>query len=308
MKAVLARLDRLQQRYPAVSVPISVFKRFGEHGGGRLSATISYWSFFSIFPLMLAFVTVLNIVLQDDPETRRDLVDGALGQVPVIGNQLSTDQAIGGSWIAIAFGLAAAIWTGLAAAMALQFALNEVWDVPVYERPNGAIKRLKALGFLVVLAIGVSLSTLAANVASILDWGVGAAVAGVVLTFVVDAAIVLFAFFVLVKGHNSFRKLLPGTIVAGIGLTVLQLVGSWIVRRYISGASDTYGTFAIVIALLSWFFLLSRVVLLSAELNAVLANRVNPRSLLPDQEMTDGDRRAAELDAQRVVRDERLAA
>ena len=126
------------------------------------------------------------------------------------------------------------------------------------------------------------------------------------VTFVVNAAILLFAYWMLTTGNHSVRELLPGTVFAGAGLTILQLVGAWVVRRYISGASDTYGTFAIVIALLSWFLLVSRVILLGAELSAVVAADVTPRSLLADQDLTDGDRRAAELDAQRVRRDERL--
>lgn len=306
MKSVLARLDRLQQRYPAVALPIAVFKRFGEHGGGRLASTISYWSFFSIFPLMLAFVTILNVVLKDDPETRQDLVDGALGQVPVIGSELGADHALGGSWVTITLGVLAAVWTGLAAAKALQVALDEVWDVPMFERPNGAVQRVKALAFLVVLAIGISLSTGASNATKIFDAPGVVWVLGLVVTFVVDSAVVLFAFWMLTSRRHTIRELLPGTLFAGVGLVALQVLGTWVVQRYISGASDTYGTFAIVIALLSWFFLVSRVVLLGAELSAVLAFGVSPRSLLADQDLTEGDRRAAELDAQRVRRDERI--
>ena len=88
MKKLLGNLDTFQQRHRVVALPVATFKRFGEHGGGRLASTVSYWSFFSIFPLMLAFVTVLNIVLEDRPDTRQQLLDGALGQVPLIASEL----------------------------------------------------------------------------------------------------------------------------------------------------------------------------------------------------------------------------
>src|SRR5215212_4878536 len=78
---VVARLDGFQQRHRTLGLPIAVFKRFGEHGGGRLSATVSYYAFFSLFPLLLVFVTILGLVLADDPDLSRDLVDGALGQI-----------------------------------------------------------------------------------------------------------------------------------------------------------------------------------------------------------------------------------
>ena len=63
-------------------------------------------------------------------------------------------------------------------------------------------------------------------------------------------------------------------------------------RRYIAGASDTYGTFAVVIALLSWFYLVSRVVLMSAQANHVLADGLSPRRLRADGPPTEADRRA----------------
>jgi YihY family inner membrane protein len=304
VKRVLERLDRLQQRFPFLSLPIAVFKRFGEHGGGRLVTTISYWSFFSIFPLLLAFVAILNVVLRDDEDLRQDLLDGALGQVPVIGTQLGeAQQELGGSWVTIAIGVLAAIWAGLGAANALQTALDEIWDTPGFERPNGAVQRLRAITFLLILAVGLSMSTLAVSATSFVESGGATLVLGLVMSFLVNVAILMATFWLMISGHNSWRELLPGAVLAGAALVGLQALGRWVVTRYINGASDTYGTFAIVIALLSWFYLVSRVVLLSAELNAVLVHQLTPRSLVPSTQMTEGDRRAILLDHRRVERD-----
>ena len=93
----LIRADGVQQRHRWLAVPFAVNKRFGEHDGTRLAATVSYYSFFSVFPLLLVFVTILGLVLDDDPELRQDLVDGALGQVPVLGDQLASNTGLQGS-------------------------------------------------------------------------------------------------------------------------------------------------------------------------------------------------------------------
>jgi YihY family inner membrane protein len=306
LKRILAKLQEVQARRPVLAVPLAVVKRFGEHGGGRLAASISYWSFFSLFPLLLAFVTILNIVLQDDDTTRQDLVDGALGQIPVIGSQLGAEHPLGGSWLAVSFGLLGAVWAGLAAVNALQAALDEIWDVPRFQRPNGAVKRAKALAFLVLLAVGIGVSTVASNAADIIRSTAVVTALGLLVTFVVDAALLLATFWLLTTGRNPVRTLWPGTVFSAAGLVGLQVLGTWVVQRYIKGASDTYGTFAVVIALLSWFFLLSRVVLYGAELNGVLARQVWPRTMVGEGELTRGDRRASELDAERVQIDERL--
>ena len=307
MTRILERLDRLQRRRQWLALPLAVFKRFGEHGGGRLATTISYWSFFSIFPLLLAFVTVLNAVLKNNPQRRQDLVDGALGQVPVIGSQLADSQkALGGSWTTVVFSVLVAVWSGLAAANALQTALDEISDTPAFDRPNVAIHRLRSIAFLLLFAIGISASTLALASPQLANLGPFAGVVGLLLSFLVNTAILLATFWLFITGPNTLKELLPGALVAAAAIVVLQLLGTFIVSRYIAGASDTYGTFAVVIALLSWFFLVSRVVLLGAELNTVLRNQVWPRSLVGSTEATDGDRRAVHLDARRVQRDRRI--
>jgi len=113
-------------------------------------------------------------------------------------------------------------------------------------------------------------------------------------------------FSVLVVQRRPMRGQLPGIVVGAVLLVALQQLGSFVVRRYIAGASDTYGTFAIVFGLLSWFYLVSRVVLMSAELNTVLDDRLSPRRLLASGPPTDADRRAALLDVHRIQRDPEL--
>ena len=126
------------------------------------------------------------------------------------------------------------------------------------------------------------------------------------ISFVINALILYATFALFITGRNAMRELLPGVLVAAAAIVALQALGTLIVTRYIAGARDTYGTFAVVIALLSWFFLVSRVVLLGAELNAVLHHELTPRSLVGSTPVTDGDRRAVLYDARRVQRDRRI--
>jgi uncharacterized BrkB/YihY/UPF0761 family membrane protein len=179
-------------------------------------------------------------------------------------------------------------------------------DVPMHGRANFAVKKVRALLFLVAFAIGLSTSTFLASLAAVFDIGPLAGVGSVVATLVVNIAILLMMFTVLPARRRALRQTLPGAVIGGVLLTLLLQIGRWVVERYIAGASDTYGTFAIVIALLSWFALVSQVVLLAAEANEVIGNRLWPRSMLPGSPLTDADERAALLDMQRVQRDVRF--
>ncbi|MGI9053238.1 MAG: YihY/virulence factor BrkB family protein [Ilumatobacteraceae bacterium] len=303
----LERVDAFHQRHRWTAVPFAVNKRFGEHDGSRLAATVSYYSFFSVFPLLLVFVTILGLVLQDNDDLRRDLLDSALAQIPLIGTQLTAEQSpLEGNVLALVIGLATAIWAGMAAIGALQQGLDEISDVPVYGRPNFAMKRLRSVVFLAALAVGLVGSVTLANLATLFGTGVLGGALGLVGTFIVNTGLVLAMFTVLPAQRRPVRELLPGAVTAGVGLVLLQLLGSFVVRRFIAGANDTYGTFAAVIALLSWFHLVSRLLLLSAQVNEVRASNLWPRRLVGSSPMTEGDRRAMLLDVQRVQRDPRV--
>ena len=85
---VVAKLDARQRRHAAAAVPVAVAKKFREDSASSLAALIAYYAFFSLFPLLLVFVSVLGFVLQGDPSLRDDVVHTALSQIPVVGAQL----------------------------------------------------------------------------------------------------------------------------------------------------------------------------------------------------------------------------
>jgi uncharacterized BrkB/YihY/UPF0761 family membrane protein len=73
--------------------------------------------------------------------------------------------------------------------------------------------------------------------------------------------------------------LVPGIITAAIMWLILQAVGGVYIGHVVKNASNTYGTFATVIGLLTWLYLGAQGVLYSAELNTVLTLKLWPRSL-----------------------------
>ena len=272
--AVARLLDRARSASSSATassaLPIAVFKRFGEHDGGRLAATVSYYSFFSVFPLLLVFVTVLGIVLQDNADLREDLVDGALGQIPVIGSQLADTDSLPGDGLGPRRSASlTALWAGLGAVAALQHGLD------IDRRRPGA--RARQLRRQEAARASPSSSCFGdrprrcprslSNLATLFDVGSARRGARPARHVRSSTPLLLLDDVHRAAGPAACRcaSCCPGVVVGAVGLVVLQQLGSFVVRRYIAGASDTYGTFAIVIALLSWFFLVSRVVLLSAQ-------------------------------------------
>jgi YihY family inner membrane protein len=295
-KQMAKRLDRAQERRPRLAFPLAVVKKFGDDKASDLAALVAYYAFFSIFPLMLAVVTVLGFVLDGRPDLQKDLVDGALGQIPVIGQQLDpANGKLEGSGIGLAIGLAGAIFAGLGAMAAAQTAMNRIWFVPVGELPKGLEKRGRAVVALGVIGLGTIGTTIIANLASLLpDLGIVSRIAILAGALVVNVGVFAVAFKVLTSRHLSVRELIPGAVLASVAWFLLQLAGAWYFNTRVKGASDTYGTFALVIGLLSWFYLLAQITILCAEINVVRAFRLWPRSFVPG-DGTDADRAVVAL-------------
>jgi YihY family inner membrane protein len=290
---MLGRIDVAQRRRRWLAFPIAVVKKFGDDQAGRLAALVAYYGFFSLFPLLLVMVTVLGYVLSNNPDLQERVLDSALAQLPVIGDQIREDvTSLRGNALALVVGIVGALWAGLGAMQAMETAMNEVWDVPLKQRPNFFVSRLRALVMLLVLGGGIlGVVVLGAAGTYSKSLPVGATVLGAVLAFGLATGVFLLAFRVLPNVEVAWRALLPGALVAAAGFLVLQLVGGYYVGRAVNGAKQTYGLFAFTIGLLSWLYLQAQVALVAAEVNVVRAQHLWPRSLTGD-DLTEADERA----------------
>jgi membrane protein len=282
-------VDGWQRRHALGGLPIATLKKFREDGASSLAALVAYYAFFSLFPLLLAFVSILGFVLEDNPQLREDVLDTALARIPVIGTQLRDGvEPLTGSGVALAIGVAGALWAGLGVTVALGRAFAVIWDVPRTQRLTGLKVRARGLAALTLVAIVFVASTATAGLAASGDVrpalaGIGA-LAG---SGLVNALVYLAVFALLTVRPWRLRDLLPGVVLAALGSLALQAAGAWYVEHTIVAAGDTYGTFALVIGLLSWFWLVSHMLLLAAEVNVVLRWRLWPRSLTGELEPAD---------------------
>jgi membrane protein len=276
----LDRLDAWQRRHAAVAFPLAVLRKFLDDRASSLAALIAYYAFFSLFPLLLVLVSVLGFVLEDDPSLQQDVLDSALARIPVVGRQLQDQiQPLTGSTTALVVGLAGALWAGLGVTLALGRAFEEVWDVPRRQQRGALRARLLGVALLAVLGVALVAATVVAGVAVGGRIGPGAErVGGLFAALAGNLAVFLAAFALLSARPLRIGELLPGVALAAVGSLALQSAGGWYVEETIARSTDTYGTFALVIGLLSWFWLGSHLLLVAAEVNVVLRRRLWPRS------------------------------
>ncbi|MTB88681.1 YihY/virulence factor BrkB family protein [Aeromicrobium senzhongii] len=299
--SIVARVDRYQRKHPVVGFPIAVVYKFFDDQGPYLAAIMTYYAFIAIFPLMLIATSVLGFVLQDDLDLQQDLLDTALGQFPIVGDQLGRPEGLTGSTTAIVVGTVAALYGALGVGQSTQNAGNVAWGVPRNSRPNPIVMRLRSV---VVLSIGGLGIGVIAVVQSIVDNPQVVGIdhlpdLGLLVRFVgllVSWGIFITVFKLVSLRRASWRSVLPGSLFCALGWQLLQYVGDAYVQRVIVRASSMNQTFALVLGLIALLFLLTSIIVIGLEINVVRRRRLYPRALLTpftdNVVLTEGDRRA----------------
>jgi YihY family inner membrane protein len=303
----LNALDRRQQRTPGARFVAALLKKYGDDQGGQLAALIAYYAFVSLFPLLLVLVTVLGFILQGDPSERQKVLEGTLGQFPIISDYLKL-HSLNGSGAALAVGITGTLLAGMGFTGAAQTAFNRIWHVPFKHRPNWIFSRLRGLRMLALLGTMAIVSTVVTGYVSSTSHGAPALVAGVVLALALNLALFASAFRLLTAAELDWRDVLPGAIVAAILWQLLQHLGGYYVEHVLKRTGPLYGIFAVVLGLLAWLYLGAQLTIISAEINVVKKRRLYPRSFFSDP-LLDADRRALTYQAETEERvpDENVA-
>jgi membrane protein len=307
-RAALARLNRFQQSRTLTAFPVAVVVKFAEDGASGSAALIAFWAFFSVFPLLLAFVSILGFVLQGNPDFQHDIVDSTFAQLPVLGAQIRGNiTSLSGNGLGLVVGIVGSVWAGLGVTLAIGEAFDEIWAVRRIKRSGFISARLRGIVLLAVFGISVVVSTVVVNLAR-----TGAIQPGLVrvIGFVVSAAVDFEVFFmsfrILTSAEVTARQVAPGALLATLGWLGLQTLGGLYVEHTLARSSLTYGTFAAVIGLMSWLLIAGYVLLICAEVNVVLAEHLWPRSFVG--RLSHADRRALRrtVEAEQRSEEERI--
>src|ERR1700759_2717722 len=173
VKRVLRAVDEYQQRPAWLGFPVAVWKKFGDDQAGNLAMLVAWFAFVSVFPLMLVLVTVLDIVLKNNPDLQH-----RLGNSPVIGQQLGHIGRIQQTGLPLVIGLVGTFFGALGVSNAMQNALNTAWEIPYPRRPGFPWSWLRSIGQIIVIGLGLIGTTVLSTLAS----GAGHKLSGFVAT------------------------------------------------------------------------------------------------------------------------------
>ena len=103
------RFDRYQRQHSWAGYPIAVIYKFFDDQGVYLAALITFYGFLSLFPLLLLLSSILGFLLQSSPHLQQVVLDSALSQFPIIGDELRGETGLHGSSAAVAIGAVTAV-------------------------------------------------------------------------------------------------------------------------------------------------------------------------------------------------------
>ncbi|MGA9872221.1 MAG: YihY/virulence factor BrkB family protein [Rhodococcus sp. (in: high G+C Gram-positive bacteria)] len=301
----ISKADEFQRRHSSAGFPLAVVYKFLDDRGGYLAALMAYYAFLSLFPLLLLFTTLLGIALAGNPDLQARILDSAMSQIPVIGEQLGEPDRLSGGVAGIVIGVVGSLYGGLGVSLAAQYAMNTAWSVPRNNQPDPLRARLRGLLLLATVGTAVIGLTVLNGVASSGVFGFAGGALALVGAVVLNTAIFVVAFRIGTARHLTNRDVLPGALIAAVLWQSLQSFGGVYIRHVVGNASTSNGIFAIVLGLLGFLYIAALVIVLCIEINAVRVDDLYPRALLTpftdNVDLTAGDKNSytGQAEAQR---------
>jgi len=259
------RANDIEARVPAARSAVRAYEHDRAVGGEIMAGAIAFRSFVYMVPLVLVLVIVLGIAA-DSTEGGAATISKDAGITGLAAQSVTQSAHLsgGGRLIALFLGLFALYSTSIALARALRIAHALAWGKVV-----APMKRTWRA------ALVVTGSTLAAVGLMAIVTKVDVSSHAAALIIAVTAVLAYIAGWLgisMLLPHSDapWTALVPGSILVGVGVLVLHVVTVFYISRRISHSSALYGTLGGAIAILAWAYLLGRLIVSSAVLNASL--------------------------------------
>jgi membrane protein len=261
---------------------VATWKEAGEDNVGLVAAGVAFYAFLAFVPLLTAFMLSYGLFAEPASVVRHmQTLTGLMPQnaAEIIGDQLTsmTETSRSTTGLALVLAIGIAFYGATKGAASIVTALNIVFNV---QESRGFIRRTlvslsMTAGAVVVLFLAI-LAVSALNFVERLlpDWGgtLRLLLNGAFFLLAAGAVVVLLAI-IYRYGPNrpdaEWRWITPGSALATI-VWLAATIGFGMYVADFGNYNATYGSLGAVIVFLTWLYLTFYIVLLGAELNAVL--------------------------------------
>lgn len=278
-----------------------VLDRLGKSQATQAAAAMSYYAFFSIFPLLLLLIGFGSFWLNNE-EAYRKVIEIATSIIPTAHSLIEANlqQVIELRGATGSIGVIGFLWSSSSFFSILTRNVNKAQNAP---RRNFFEDRAIAIGIVLILAIMFALSILSSTVVTFLPkfdirlWDGSLLQDSTLWKYFLQILpiIVSFILFVVLYRYAPKKKVrMKGVLIAAafttIGWQLASKIFSWLLNLGYIQYELIYGSLGTVVALMFWIYLISFITLTGAHLNAVLEEQYVRRDVFnkrPDQYKTD---------------------
>ncbi len=263
------------------------FKEWQEDKASRLAAALSYYTIFSLPPLLVISLAIVGR-FYDRQAAQEQLLDqaaGILGQTgsEAIGQILENASDPTLSSIAAIISVIMLIFGASGVFTQLQDALNTIWEVQ--PKPSrGILGTIKDRFFSFTMVLSVAFLLLVSLLLSTFLSGISQFLAGLapeavllarILNFVISFGGIALLFALIFKVIPDVKITWHDVWLGAAVTAVLFTIGKWAIGFYLgqSATASTYGAAGSLIVLLLWVYYSTQILFLGAEFTQVYANR-----------------------------------
>jgi membrane protein len=281
IQSLVKNLDRIQQSNRFLAFPVAVIKRYMDDRVGKQAALVTYYTFLSLFPLLLIFITIIGILITNNIKLENQIMQSVYQLFPALGDDLQKNvKSLHTSGLALFLQSLVFLYGARGLASILQETFNNIWHIEHEHRPGFWDDHLRS--FMMMLAVGLGM-TIGAGVSLLLSSIFKVGWMSAILITVVNIGVTFWLFLSVFRLGTSEKisthKLMLGAFIATLGVLLVQRLGGIIMSHELQRLQGLYGSFALALGMLFWIYLQAQVILYAIVITIVRTERDYPKKL-----------------------------
>ena len=279
----------------------ATFRDFMKDDVPRLAAALSYYTAFSLPPLLLLVMMLSGLVLDPQDVQGRLVQEMSNAMGPEAAQQIRSmiehaDRPGSDGLLMTILSVAAVLFGATGAFAQVQAALNKAWNIEPRKEGGGLAglltKRVLSFGMILIivfllivsLVVSAALAAAGSSIAAVLPAGIGStalAVVDILLSLVVITILFMTIYRVLPDAEIAWRDVSIGAFATAVLFVIGKfLLGYYIGHSHLGSAFGAAGSLAIILV---WIYYSAMIFFLGAEFTQSWAER-RGRGIRPDGE------------------------
>jgi uncharacterized BrkB/YihY/UPF0761 family membrane protein len=262
-----ARAQAERGRHRSVDAVFEMADRDSEVGGGIIAGALAYRLFIWLLPLALVAVAGLGFAADASSESP-DEAAKSLGLEGLVSNSIASAADSPNRWYALLIGIPVLIWATRSVLRVLIGAHRLIWT-----DARSAAPKPKLVPTLLLLGVFLGFGVISTAASAVRAWSPEPGALATLVALLFYAGLWLLVSVRLPHRGTQWTALIPGALVFGLGLELLHVVVAYFITPYAIAKQGTYGALGVAAALLVGLFLVSRLIVVAAVVNATLWQR-----------------------------------